>query len=252
MLIEVTTNSSTHFKPNPMFSRKRVVVAGLPHHVTQRGNNRMQVFHNDDDFLYCIDVIRDAAIKHECQIHSYVLMSNHLHILATPQAKDGLSKMMQSVELKYVRYYNKEYKRTGTLWEGRYGSSVVESGNYFFTVSRYIELNPVRAFLSPHPAAYRWSSFHSNALGTSDPLITPHSMYSSLDTDGTSRRMSYISMFAGHLDEDVCSVIRNATRKRSVIGSDAFVDEVEKNLKRIVRPAKHGGKRVCNSKAAGK
>lgn len=185
-----------------------------------------------------------SASKHcGCVIHVYVHLDNHFHLIATPLKADSLSRMMQYVEARYVRYFNDRYNRTGTLWEGRFGSTVIESGRYFFTCSRYVELNPVRALLAEHPAAYRWSSFHSNAMGAPDPLVTPHELYDSLASDAQTRRIAYRSLFAAHLDAEVCTKIRKATLQRRILGSADFEAHVASCLNRRVKPASHGGAR---------
>lgn len=221
----------------------RIVVAGLPHHATQRGNNRMPIFLDDSDSIKCRELLLAASLKYECAIHHYVLMGNHLHLLATPQRATSLSRMMQSVELNYARYFNERYERTGTLWEGRFRSAVIESGRYYFTCGRYIEMNPVRALLVDHPGSYRWTSFHCNATGGADSLVTPHPLYDELGTDAQSRRMAYLALFPDHLDPETCDALRRATRRRSVFGSAQFITDLEAMLKCPVQAGPHGGRR---------
>jgi putative transposase len=143
----------------------RYVLPGQPQHVIQRGNNRSPLFNVEADYACFLHYMQDACRRHGCHVHAYVLMTNHIHLLITPESKDGLSKVMQSVGRRYVQYFNTSYQRTGTLWEGRYKATIVDSESYLLTCYRYIELNPVRAKLVGHPAEYRWSSYHANALG---------------------------------------------------------------------------------------
>ena len=144
----------------------RFILPGQSQHVIQRGNNRQPIFYSARDYQYYLEKLEFAAKEHDCQIHAYVQMTNHVHLLVSPNSADCLSKMMQTLG----RYY---YKRTGTLWEGRYKSSLISGDEYLFSCMRYIELNPVHAGMAEHPSAYPWSSYHCNALGVGGTLITP-------------------------------------------------------------------------------
>ena len=155
----------------------RLNLPGIPQHVIQRGNNQQVSFFKDKDYAVYLDKLKLYSKKYSVAVHSYVLMTNHVHLLMTPETEQGVSQMMQSLGRYYVRYINQTYERTGTLWEGRYKSTLVDSDNYFLTVSRYIELNPVRAGMVAHPAEYPWSSYQCNALGKPIELITPHFLY---------------------------------------------------------------------------
>ena len=152
----------------------RVIIPGQPAHVTQRGNNRGQVFFAPKDGAYYLEWLAEAAGKCGVELHAYVLMTNHLHLLATPRYEDSLGRMMLSVGTRYTRYINATQSRSGTLWEGRYRSAVITSDAYVLACMRYIETNPVRAGIAKEPAAFRWSSYRRNAQGKADPLITPH------------------------------------------------------------------------------
>ena len=144
---------------------QRIVVPGQALHIVQRGNNRQAVFFAEEDYLFYLDSLGRAAENTGCQIHAYVLMSNHVHLLVTPQSEEGPSRLMQSVGRSYVRYVNAAYRRSGTLWEGRFKSALIDSERYLLVCSRYIELNPVRARMVERPDDYRWSSYRANALG---------------------------------------------------------------------------------------
>jgi len=143
----------------------RLYVPGCAHHIIQRGNNRQACFFDDLDYAFYLDKLKEASKKYRVSIHAFVLMTNHVHLLATPNDQYGISKMMQSLGRRYVGYVNATYQRTGTLWEGRYKSTLVDSEDYLLTVSRYIELNPVRADMVDHPAEYPWSSYRGNSMG---------------------------------------------------------------------------------------
>jgi len=173
----------------------RYPLGGVPQHVIQRGNNRQPAFFHQDDFRFYLDCLGEAAAKHSCEIHAYVLMTNHVHLLMTPCQVNGVAKVMQSLGRRYVRHINSTYQRSGTLWEGRYKASLVESEIYLLTCSRYIELNPVRANLVTDPAEYSWSSYQWYALGKSDPLITDHAVYLELGRTDEERRKAYRELF---------------------------------------------------------
>ena len=155
----------------------RLNIPDIPQHVIQRGNNRSVCFFSEEDYAVYLDKLKEFSIKHKVAVHSYVLMTNHVHLLVTPSTDDGVSRLIQSLSSYYVRYINQTHNRTGSLWEGRYKSSLVDSDNYFLLVSRYIELNPVRAGMVDHPSEYPWNSYHKNAEGAPIKLITPHYCY---------------------------------------------------------------------------
>jgi len=189
----------------------RAIVPGQPVHVTQRGNNRGQVFFTPKDGAYYLEWLAEAAGKCRVAIHAYVLMTNHLHILATPQYEDSLGRMMLSVGTRYTRYINATQNRTGTLWEGRYRSSLITSDAYLLACMRYIETNPVRLGLAPDPSVFRWSSYKRNGLGRADALITPHPLYDALGSSDEARAAAYHALASAPLDAPTLANIRNAT-----------------------------------------
>ncbi len=134
----------------------RFVIPGQPQHVIQRGNNSEVIFVSDDDYGFYLESLQDACNQHQCDVHAYVLMTNHVHLLMTPHVENGISKVIQSLGRRYVQYFNYTYDRTGTLWEGRYKATLIDSEQYLLTCSRYIELNPVRAQMVNHPSEYPW------------------------------------------------------------------------------------------------
>jgi putative transposase len=199
----------------------RIIVPGQPLHITHRGNNRMTIFLDAADFDKCWSLLRSASKRHRCGIHAYVFMDNHVHMLVTPADIHGPAKFMQSFGDSYALYFNRNNKRTGTLWEGRYKSHPVETERYFYDCSRYIEMNPVRAMMAPHPGAYPRSSFLHNAMGVTDSLVTPHPLYESLGQSELGRRLAYQELFKHHLDSKVCDAIRRAMRTGNTLGDES-------------------------------
>ncbi len=222
----------------------RFVLPGQPQHVIQRGNNRTDIFCSESDYSFYLEKLEDAAEKHDCDIHAYVLMTNHVHLLLTPHTEDGIGKMMQMLGRYYVQYFNYSYRRTGTLWEGRYRASIIDSEHYLLTCMRYIELNPVRARkMVDHPTQYPWSSYGFNALGSEDPLITPHSEYKKLGATSEKRQAAYRQLFKARIPDATLDEIRKATNKGWVLGSDRFKRKMEKKLNRPAQTMAHGGDR---------
>jgi len=221
----------------------RIVLPGQPVHVVHRGNNRQAVFFSEQDYFKYLDTLRRACAASDCAVHAYVLMTNHIHLLVTPAQENSLSLMMQSLGRRYVPYINGKYQRSGTLWEGRYKSALVDSEQYLLACSRYIELNPVRAAMVDGPGAYRWSSYRGNALGHPDDTLTAHSVYLKLGNTATERQRHYRELFNTHVDRAALELIRNNTRKNTIIGHPPFQEEVKRMLKRRVMKHGHGGDR---------
>ena len=221
----------------------RFALPGYPQHIIQRGNNRTALFATATDY----DVFRwwlvRACAKHGCQVHAYVLMTNHVHLLMTPRDAFGIGKAMQSVGRRYVGYFNSAYQRTGTLFEGRYRAAPVDTERYLLTCYRYIELNPVRAGLVTDPADYPWSSHRANALDQIDALVTPHERYRALGPNPASRLSAYRALFESGLDDSLIHEIREATNKRWALGSDRFRREITSLVVRRAEPLPRGGAR---------
>jgi len=152
--------------------------------------------------------------------------------------------MMQDLGRKYVRYINHTYKRSGTLWEGRFKASLVDSDAYLLTCMRYIELNPVRANMVKHPSEYRWSSYACNATGQTDKLIHPHPLYTALDKNTEQRQFAYRELFRLHLEPDEVHTIRDALNQQLVLGRDDFKDKIEAMTQRQTRPKPMGRHRI--------
>jgi putative transposase len=220
--------------------KPRFYIPGMPAHIVQRGNNRQPCFFDDNDFLTYLDWLRESADKAGCQIHAYVLMTNHVHLLVSPAKGQSIGQMLQSLGRRYVQYVNHTYGRTGTLWEGRHKGSVVDADAYLLSCYRYIELNPVRAGMVTSPADYRWSSYHSNGLGSEDRAITPHPLYLALAESGEARREAYRELFRTHLDPDVIRHISAATETGTPLGNDRFRKQIATVLNQKVGYAKRG------------
>ena len=221
----------------------RFVLAGHPQHVIIRGNNRDPIFYSDEDYHFYLDKLQDACVKHQCDIHAYVLMTNHVHLLITPHTVDGISKTMQMLGRYYVQYFNFTHQRTGTLWEGRYKASLVDSEAFALTCYRYIELNPVRAAMVQHPAEYAWSSYRCNALGQPNSLITPHYLYDALGGDAEQRQTNYQALFNAYIDSKTLDKVRESANKAWVLGSDYFKQKIANQLNRRTDKLAKGGDR---------
>lgn len=213
--------------PLSMTRRRRIFVPGYPMHVVQRGNDRRAIFLDDDDRSRYLDYLVEAAARHECAIHCYVLMGNHVHLLTTPANADALPRMMQSVGIRYVRYFNTTHERTGGLWESRYRASLVNTDDYLQTCYRYIELNPVRAKLVADPADWPWSSHRRHAFGAPDRVVSVHSYYDDLGASAEHRRSRYRGWFRDALTEKELETIRESTRQQRILDDDACKDPIK-------------------------
>lgn len=223
-----------------MHRRMRYCPVGYPVHIVQRGNNRSSCFRSNRDMATYIAYLQEASSKYDSDIHAWVLMTNHVHLLVTPRSDKAVSRMMQFVGSRYVRYFNKVYSRTGTLWEGRFRSCLVQAESYFLACQRYIELNPVRAGLVEHPVHYHWSSYQSNALGIGSNLIRPHAIYKGLGANEKQRLKVYRELFNDAVDQDLVDTIRFAANKGLVLGSENFIHEIEASSGLPARPRKPG------------
>ena len=221
----------------------RFIIPGQPQHVIVRGNNREPIFYTKEDYQFYLDKLKQACDKHQCDVHAYVLMTNHVHLLITPHKEDGISKAMQMLGRYYVQYFNYTYERTGTLWEGRYKASLIDSEAYALICYRYIELNPVRAAMVDHPAEYPWSSYQHNAQGQTDDLVVPHTLYQALGKTAEARQKAYRILFRARIPQKTLEAIRDATNKAWVLGSDYFKDRIESKLNRPAKPSPRGGDR---------
>lgn len=218
----------------------RLVIPQQPHHIVQFGVDRQQIFREPDDYLHFLNWLREAAKLYKVAIHAYVLMTDHVHLLATPGESESLARMMQWVGRHYVPYFNRKYERAGTLWQGRFKATVVDPAIYLMMCSRYIELNPVRAGLVPSPADYPWSSYAHHVGAKHDSLITDHALYWSLGNTPFERDAAYRHLTEQALTPKELQDIKESVRKGWVLGSEQFKTSLETQLNRQVRPGKRG------------
>jgi putative transposase len=218
----------------------RYFIPNMPQHVIQRGIDRQAIFFKPHDYELYRNSLREAARRHDCRIHAYVLMTNHTHLLITPGAQRSLPLLMQAMGRSYVQTINKQYDRTGTLWEGRYKASLVQEDRYVLTCYRYIELNPVRAGMVTAPGDYRYSSYSCNATGKPDSLVSSHPVYQALATSTDQQQVAYRALFSTDIAPELLATIRSTTNACQVIGNEKFKDQIETMLGRSVRPGKSG------------
>jgi putative transposase len=223
-----------------MARQARLRLANRPIHVTQRGNNRVACFGSDSDYLFYLHNLSEQAEKYACAVHAYALMTNHVHLLFTPEDVSGGSHLMKHLGQRYVQYFNRVHGRSGTLWEGRFKSSIVDEQAYLLRCYRYIELNPVRARMVAHPRDYVWSSYRTNAEQAPSVVVTPHSEYLELAADATRRAAAYRGLFESTLDQDALEEIRGAARGGYVLGRRGFRAAVAAVLQRRVEPGSAG------------
>jgi putative transposase len=221
----------------PMARRTRMAIPGYPYHVIQRGNNRSDIFWDDEDRETYLEKLKTYAEANECEIHAYVLMTNHVHLLVTPRQDDGLSRMMQQLGASYVRFINSKNERTGTLFEGRFRSSLIEADAYLMACYRYIELNPVRAKMVRLPRRYKWSSHGANAYGEANELIKPHPLFL------TQRAGSYLKLFEAALPTETVDLIGLRLEQSRPTGGVRFTEAMEGGPKDGARVGRHGGDR---------
>lgn len=220
--------------------RARLILPDVPLHLIQRGNNRQLCFAADEDYRCYLDWLKEYAGKTGCRIHAYVLMTNHVHLLVSAERGEAPGELMKALGQRYVQYYNRTYRRSGTLWEGRYRSCPTQAEDYLLACQRYIELNPVRAGMVAHPADYRWSSYRANAQGEDDGLVTAHDVYLRLGSAAHDRQAAYRELFRFELEPGLVDQIRLATNGNFALGNSRFADELATALGRRVTPGKSG------------
>lgn len=208
----------------------RLHLPGIPQHITQRDNNRQLCFYAAEDYRFYLELLQAACRNHACALHAYILMTNHVHLLLTPENTDSISLVIRDVGRDYVRTVNRTYRRTGTLWEGRYKSSPVDKGHYCLACYRYIELNPVRAGMVRHPEYYPWSSYRCNATGEANSLITPHNCWLELGNDDYERTATYRELINERMLQADLEHIRKNLDTVLPTGNDRFRQEIEHTL----------------------
>ena len=224
----------------------RLNLPGIPQHITQRGNNRQVCFFATADYELYLALLALACKRHRCAVHAYVLMTNHVHLLMTPETTEGVSLVIRDLGRDYVRQINKAHGRSGTLWEGRFKSSLVAQEDYCLACHRYIETNPVRAKMVANPADYRWSSFKANALGIRNDLITTHECLLSLGTTEDARLSAYRGLFEKSIEVERLAEIRYSVRKGLPTGNDRFKRQVEAALPVKLGSGKRGRPTIIN------
>ena len=227
--------------------KPRIHLPGLPQHVIQRGNNREPCFYATSDYVSYLQTLGDALVQESCQLHAYVLMTNHVHLLVTPDVSYGISRLMQSVGHRYVKYINRTYHRTGTLWEGRYKASLIDSDAWLLTCMRYIEMNPVRAGMVDYPSAYRWSSYRANARGVNDPILISHELYRALGRDPAERQYAFRELFCSGLEAGEVHEIREMLNQELVLGREDFKNTIAKMTQRQVRRGQDGRPQLAHA-----
>ncbi len=210
--------------------KRRFFLPGVPTHIVQRGRSRQPVFFADADYQFYLQWLAEASKRYNCAVHAYVLMTNHVHILATPCESKGLSQMMQYLGLRYVPYMNRQYGMSGSIWEGRYKASLVDDEEYLLRCMRYIELNPVRADMVVQAGHYRWSSYQANAQGVGNALIGPHALYLALGKTKQQRQAAYKCLFKADGD-DTHGEINSAWQTGTPLGGERFKAAIERQLK---------------------
>jgi putative transposase len=218
----------------------RLTLPGYPHHIIQRGNNRQPIFSRAADYQTLLDVLDENAKKFNVAIHAYVLMSNHFHLLATPATAEGLPQMMQAVGRRYVRYFNDTQQRTGTLWEGRYKSTLIQADRHLLACMAYIDLNPVRAGLVPGPQDYPWSSYGHTTGQRIDKLITPHPLVWALGNTPFAREAAYAQLVQSGISPVQQAALTEATLRGWALGEPDFVADLQMQTQRRVSKAAAG------------
>ena len=231
--------------------RARIALPNVPIHLIQRGNNRQPCFFADEDYRRYLDWLAEYAGKSGCRIHAYALMTNHVHLLLSSDRVDAGGSLMKSLGQRYVQYVNHVYRRSGTLWEGRFRSCPVQEESYLLGCQRYIELNPVRANMAAHPAEYRWSSYRANAQGEANALVQPHPLYAALGSDAATRQGAYRELFRYELEPGMVDEIRRATNGNFALGSERFAAAVAEMIGRRATPGQSGRPRKSAAPESG-
>ena len=227
-----------------MARKPRFNLIGMPQHIVQRGNNRCSIFLNETDRRFYLDCLIQATEKHNCAVHCYVLMGNHVHLLVTSNGNDNIAEMMVLLGRRYTHYFNQKYYRKGQLWRERIRPCLIDAENYLLACQRYIELAPVRSGIVTHPAEYIWSSYSVNALGEHQEFLKPHPVYMALGSNKAQRIEAYRQMFHQDLEPDLIEKINEHANYGYCLGSEQFKLEIESILGRKEMP--EGGGRPAD------
>ena len=220
--------------------KPRFYLPGVPVHIVQRGHNREAVFFDDADYRAYLQWLKEGADRYGFAVHAYVCMTTHVHIFGTPAQGDSISRLMQHVGRYYVSHINREYGRTGSLWEGRHKGSLIDSDEYLLTCQRYIEFNPVRAGMVATPGQYPWSSYRANAFSEDNILLTPHELYRALGPDPSARQAAYRKLFSASLSPEQVHDIRAACQTGTPLGNDRFREQIEAAINKKAGYARRG------------
>ncbi|GAB3105689.1 transposase [Aestuariicella hydrocarbonica] len=218
----------------------RFNLADIPQHLVQVGHNNLECFFDQEDYEFYLHSLKLAADQYQAEVHAYVLLPNAAEVIATPRTSHAISSMMQSLGRRYVQYANHKYKRSGTLWGGRYKSSLIDSDAYLLSCYRYIELKPMYLNLVDEPKDYRWSSFRHNAGVKRNNLIQEHKIYQKLGESRQERSECYRGLFRYEFDLRLKNYISETVKVGQVLGGDSFKDRIEKIANHRVRPKKRG------------
>ena len=214
----------------------RLIVPDVAVHIVQRGHDRRDCFRHDTDYLVYLSNLRELVAKTQCAVHAYCLMTNHVHLLVTPSSEDGCARLMRNLGQRSVQYFNRRYERSGTLWEGRFKSCLVDTAEYVIACYRYVERNPVRASMVASPSAYPWSSYNGNAGRALNQLLKPHAEYVALAIEDAARNRAYEDLLAADDDPGFLAAIRDATNGGFALVGDrlkaALPAEVQSRLER--------------------
>jgi putative transposase len=220
--------------------RPRILIDDVPLHVVQRGHNREPCFFAEEDFHTYLHWLQEALRENDVALHAYVLMTNHVHLLLTPRHAERVPRLVISLGRRYVQYINRTYRRTGTLWDSRYKSSVVQAKTYLLACQRYIELNPVRAAMVEDPVHYRWSSYRTHAHGQPSAILTPHALYLALAREPVERQKAYRNLFRAQLDEPAIDDIRRALNQDQPLGNGRFLARIARSMGERREPRPRG------------
>ena len=211
-----------------MARRTRICPAGIPQHVVQRGYNRQTCFHDVADHATFYMYLARFSEQFGLDIHAWVLMNNHVHLLLTPRSENALAPFMEAVSEHYARYFSRKYAHKDQLWEPRHHACLVETEPYFLYCQRYIEMNPVMANRVSHPDSFQWSSYGNHARGMKTKFHTPHDCYLALAEAPALRQLRYQEFVAGLEPKGMAEQVRESVMSGRVLGSAAFQERMRK------------------------